>query len=225
MCGPSSQEKFLQQQSMNFSTLLQNNYKTLFGNQLDVLNKINRSISPILAAGPSQHGMSPEELAARNTQAINAAGAGNRAAQQAARTYGAGQGGGGTSGTTSGITKQIESAIASQAASNLGNEQGKIVGQDYEMGRENYWRAQGGMEQLAAGYNPNAAQSGAIDENQASFGQASKITEENNAMGKDIAGFATSLAGSALTFGAGAAKGGFKGGLTALGSGGKSLSG
>lgn len=217
MCGPSNNEKFLQQQSMNFSTMLQNNYKTLFGNQLDVLNKIGRSISPILAAGPNQRGMSAEELAARNTQAINASGAANRAAQQAARTYGAGQGGGATSGVTSGITKQIEAAIGTQAATNLGNQQGNIVAQDYEMGRENYWRAAGGMEQLAAGYNPNAAASGAISQNEAAFGQAHTINEENNAVGKDIAGFATSLAGSALTFGGGfAGGGGLKGGLKAL---------
>lgn len=218
MCGPSSNEKALQQSSMNFSSMLQENYKTLFGNQLGVLNKISRSISPILAAGPNQRGMSAEELAARNTQAINSAGAANRAAQQAARTYGAGQGGGGTSGVTSGITKQIESAIGSQSAEALASQQNNIVGQDYEMGRENYWRAQGGMENLARGYDPNAAAGGAINENQASFGQANKITEENNAMGKDIAGFATSLAGSALTFGGGfSGGGGLSGGLKALG--------
>lgn len=217
MCGPSNDEKFLQQQSTNFSTMLQNNYKTLFGDQLDVLNKIGRSLSPILSAGPNQRGMSADELAARNTQAINSVGAANRAAQQAARTYGAGQGGGGTSGVTSGITKQIQSAIGSQSAQELGKREGDIVGQDYELGRENYWRAQGGMENLARGYDPNAAASGAINQNQVAFGQANKINEENNALGKDIAGFATSLAGAGLTFAGGYSKGGLSGGLQALG--------
>ena len=140
--------------------MLQQNYGTLFSYQLNVLKSIGRSLSPILSAGPNQRGMSADELAARNTQAINSAGAANRAAQQAARTYGAGQGGGATSGVTSGITKQIESAIGTQSAQALGARQGDIVAQDYAKGNENYWRAQGGMESLARGYDPNAAASG-----------------------------------------------------------------
>ncbi len=197
MCGPSNQEKALQQQSANFSSMLQQNYGTLFSNQLDVLNSIGRSLKPILSAGPNQHGFSADELAARNTQAINSAGAANRAAQQAARTYGAGQGGGGTSGVTSGITKQIESAIGTQSAQALGQRQGDIVGQDYATGRENYWRAQGGMDQLAAGYSPNAAASGAISSNQNSFGQAQTIQKQSEETSQMIAGGLTSLAGFA----------------------------
>lgn len=198
--------------------MLQQNYGTLFGKQLDVLNAIGRSLNPILAAGPSQRGMSAEELNARNTQAINAAGAANRSAQQAARTYGAGEGGGGTSGVTSGITKQIEASIGTQVATNLGNQQADIVAQDYAKGNENYWRAQGGMQQLAAGYSPNAASEGAISENQASFGQAKTIQEQQAAKERAIAGGITSLATSALTFG--------MGGMTGLtGTGGEGIGG
>jgi len=197
MCGPTSQEKFLQQQSSNFSTLLQQNYGTLFGKQMDVLNAIGRSLNPILSKGPSQHGMSAEELAARNTQAINAAGAANTAAQQAARTYGAGQGGGGTSGVTSGIEKQIEASIGTQVATNLGARQGEIVGEDYSVGRENYFRALGGEQQLAAGYSPNAAQSGALQANEQSFGQAKTIKEQQDRKMQMIAGGITSLASAA----------------------------
>lgn len=208
--------------------MLQQNYGTLFGKQLDVLNHLNRSLSPILSAGPSQRGMSAEELNARNTQAINAAGAANRSAQQAARTYGAGEGGGATSGVTSGITKQIEASIGTQVATNLGNEQGRIVSEDYAKGSENYWRAQGGMQQLASGYNPNAAAGDAISENQVSFGQAKTIQEQQAAKERAIAGGITSLASSAFTFGMGGlanlggsgwdTKAFFGGGAEALGS-------
>ncbi len=218
MCGPSLQEKALQQSSSNFASMLQQNYGTLFNKQLDVLNSIGRSLSPILAAGPNQHGMSADELAARNTQAINAAGAANRAAQQAARTYGAGEGGGGTSGATSGITKQIESAIGTQTAQTLGRTEGTIVAEDYATGRENYWRAQGGMEALASGYNPSAAESGAINENQSSFGEAKTIHEQDMEASQMIAGGLTSLAGAGLTFAGGfSGGGGLSGGLKALG--------
>src|SRR5882724_6581333 len=212
MCGPTLQEKSLQQSSQNFSSMLQQNYGTLFSKQLDVLNAIGRSLNPILAAGPNQRGMSAEELNARNTQAINAAGAASRSAQQAARTYGAGEGGGATSGVTSGITKQIESAIGSSAANAEAGELDKLTSEDYQKGSENYWRAQGGMEQLAQGYNPNAASSGAVSENQASFGEASAIQQAEAQKSQMIAGGITSLATMALPF-----AGGMKAGLAALG--------
>lgn len=196
MCGPTSEEKSLQQSSQNFSSMLQQNYGTLFNKQLDVLNAIGRSLNPILAAGPNQRGMNADELSARNTQAINAAGAASRSAQQAARTFGAGEGGGATSGITSGITKQIESSIGTQVATNLGNVQGDIVAQDYAKGSENYWRAQGGMQTLAAGYSPNAAQSGAISSNESSFGEAKTIQQQQQQKAQMIAGGITSLAGA-----------------------------
>lgn len=197
MCGPSSEEKSLQSQTQSFSNILQSNYGTLFGKQQGVLDTINKSLSPIVAAGPSQRGFSGAETAALQTGAVSAAGGANTAAQQAARTYGAGQGSGGGSGLTSGITKQIQSAIASQQAGALGGELNKINLADFNQGNQNYWRAQGGMEALQAGYNPNAAASQAGQEAAESFQQASKITQENNALGQDIAGFATAAAGSA----------------------------
>jgi hypothetical protein len=199
MCGPSSSEKSLQASSQNFAGQLQSNYGTLFGDQMDVLGKIRSSLSPTLAAGPSQNGFSGAERSALETKAINAAGGANTAAQQAARTYGAGQGGGGTSGLTSGITKQIQSQIGSGAANALAGQEGNIALEDAQQGNRNYNTALGGMEALSQGYNPNAAQSGAIGENQNAFGQASQITTENNQFGQDVAGAVTALAGSAAS--------------------------
>jgi hypothetical protein len=197
MCGPSSSEQSLQSSSAGFSTQLMNNYAKMFSQQQGVLAGLNRSISPIVAAGPSQRGFSSAQTSAMQTAAINNAGAANRNAQQAARTFGAGQGGGGTSGLTSGITKQIEGAIASQQAGNLGTAENNIEQADWATGNQNYFRALGAQEGVAQMYNPSNSASSAISENNASFGQASKITQENNAMGQDIAGFLTAAAGSA----------------------------
>jgi len=205
MCGPTEQEKSLQQSSENFSSLLTSNYNTLFAKQQATLNAIGQSLSPILAAGPNQKGFSADELAARNTQAINAAGAASKSAEQAARTFGAGQGGGGTSGVTSGITKQIESSIGTQVAENLGNTQGNIVGEDYATGRRNYEMALGGEQALAGAESPNAAQGGAISSNQASFGQAKDIQQQQMQEDQMIAGGITSLATNVVAPGASAA--------------------
>jgi hypothetical protein len=209
MCGPTNQEKQLQGQSQSFATMLQGNYGTLFGQQQGVLNSINRSLSPILSAGPSQQGYSQPALAAMNTQAINSAGAASRNAQQAAANFGAGQGGGSGTGILSGVQQQIQGSIASSSENQLSNAQNQITQNNYAAGNQNYWKAQGGMNQLAAGYSPNEAQSGTIGENQASFGQAKDIqaqqAQEEQAIAGGIAGLATgaltggmsSLAGSA----------------------------
>jgi|SRR5579859_266493 len=198
MCGPTSEEKALQASSMNFASLLQKNYAARYASQTDVLNAINRSLSPILSAGPNQHGFSGPQLAAYQTQAINQAGAAAKNAEQAARTFGAGEGGGGTSGLTSGITKQIESSIASQEAQNLGNQQNQITQADYALGSQNYWRAAGGAQSLAAGYNPSSEMGGAIGENSQSFGQASQIQQQQQQEDQMIAGGITSLASNVL---------------------------
>ncbi len=199
MCGPSgptSNEINLQKSSQTFATQLQQNYGQLFSQQQGVLSAINRSLNPILSGGPSQHGFSPEMLASLNTGAINAAGAANRMAQQAARTYGAGQGSGGASGVTSGITKQIESAIGSQSANALAAQQNQIVQADFSQGNANYWRAQGGLSQLASEYNPNAAESGTLNANQQAYGQEKDIQQQRDARGAWIGG----LVASAIPF-------------------------
>lgn len=226
-CGPSAQENALQSQSMTFANILQQNYNTLFSNQLNVLNAINRSISPILAAGPNQQGFSGPQLAAYQTQAVNAAGAAATSAEQAARTYGAGQGGGGTSGLTSGITKQIQAEIGTQAAVGLGSQLNQITQADYAQGSANYWRAAGGMQALAGELSPNAAESGAGSEIGQAFGIASKVNEQNQSVMQTIGGLvgagASFLTGGisnlgAETFGEGVGDF-FKGGISNLGGG------
>jgi len=196
MCGPSSQEKSLQAQSQSFSNVLNSNYQTLFGDQMGVLNGINKSLSPTLAAGPSQMGFNPQLTAALNTQAINTAGATARNLRQSAANFGAGEGGGGTSGLTSGVTRQLQQAGAISAENQLAGAEEGITEKSAELGNQNYWRSLGGEQALAGEYSPNAAMQGATNANQASFGEASQMTTENNALGQDIAGFATAAAGA-----------------------------
>jgi hypothetical protein len=198
MCGPSSSEKSLQQMSQSFSSLLQGNYSTLFGNQLDVLNSIKSSLSPILAAGPNQQGFSAAELAARNTAAINNAGAASRNAAQAVGNFTAGRGGGGGTGILSGVDAQLKTAVASSAENNLATAQNNITAENYATGRENYFRAEGGMDQLAAGYSPNAAANAGIEANKTSFGEASTIQQQQQQEDQMIAGGVEALAGGVV---------------------------
>jgi hypothetical protein len=216
MCGPSSSEKSLQQMSQSFSSLLQGNYSTLFGNQLDVLNSIKSSLSPILAAGPNQQGFSAAELAARNTAAINNAGAASRNAQQAVGNFTAGRGGGGGTGILSGVDAQLKTAVASSSANQLATAENQITQENYATGRENYFRAEGGMDQLAAGYSPNAASSGAIGANQASFGEAKTIQDQKMQEAQAIAGGITGIAGGLASGGFSQLAGGLSAGISAI---------
>jgi hypothetical protein len=70
ICGPSGAEKSISGQTSAFGSTLQNDFTSRFKGQSDILDSLNRTLSPIIAAGPSGQGFSPEELAAKNTQAL-----------------------------------------------------------------------------------------------------------------------------------------------------------
>lgn len=197
MCGgPSSTEVSEQHQLANFTSMLQNNYSTLFSKQADVLTQIGNSLNPIITAGPNAHGMSGEELHARQATAIATSGAAAQQAEQAARLYSAGRGGGGTSGVMSGIDAQIQAGIASQGAQAEASRLNQITAEDYSIGREQFWRAEGGEQALAGQLSPNAAMSGSLSGGQAAFGEAKTMADQSNQMWKDIAGFATAAVGA-----------------------------
>jgi hypothetical protein len=162
------------------------NAQQRFAQQSTLLNNINASLSPIVAAGPEQQGFSAEELAARNTAAINNAGAANRNAQQAAGNAIAGQGAGGGSGLESGIQQAIKSGISSTEAGNLANQQNEIINQNYDVGRSNYKTALAGEQALSGDYNPEAFTQEAQNGLNTSFSEANTINTQNQALGKDI---------------------------------------
>src|SRR6266478_10071523 len=148
MCGPSSEEVSQQHELANFDNLLKNNYSLLFNKQIDTLMQLSNSLNPIIAAGPDAHGMSGEELNARQATAVATSGAAAQQAEQAARLYSAGRGGGGTSGVMSGIDQQIQAGIASQGAQAEASRLNQITSEDYALGREKFWRAEGGMQAI-----------------------------------------------------------------------------
>jgi hypothetical protein len=201
-CGPTGQEKSLQASSQSFASTLQAQSQQLYGEQQGVLNAINASLSPILAAGPNQQGFSAAENANLQTSAINSAGAAARNAEQAVANYGAGQGGGGSSGLLSGVEKQIQAGVASQETNALAGQQNQIVAANYNQGNANYWRAAGGEQGLAQGYNPNGATSGANTANSDSFGEAGQIQKQNQQEAQAIGGLIETGVGAGLSGGA-----------------------
>lgn len=215
MCGgPTDAETSQQHDLAGFDKMLEGNYSTLFNEQADVLSQLSNSLKPIIAAGPNAHGMSGEELNARQAQAIATSGAAAAQAEQAARVFSAGRGGGGTSGVMSGIDQQIQAGIASQGAQAEASRLNQITSEDFALGRDNYWRAQGGMNAIAGQLSPNAAMSGSLSGGEAAFGEAKTMADQSNQMWKDITSFATAGIGAAadIATGGGASLfGAFKG--------------
>jgi hypothetical protein len=207
VCGPSSAQESIANNEQSFANVLQSNYNTRFQDQSNTLQELNQSLSPIVAAGINQQGFSPEELSAMNTQAINASGAANRNAVQAAQLSPAFSS---SSGLESGIAKQIRGGIAATEAGNLANNQLNITEQNYQQGRQNYLGATGALQALSDAYKPNSGD--ALTGMNQAFGSASEIQQMKNQEQGDIAG----LIASAIPF----AGQGIAGGLKALSGGG-----
>jgi len=201
MCGPSGAEKSLASSSQSFSNLLQADFGSRFANQTNLLNSLNQSLSPIVSAGPSQTGWSPQEAAAISTATINNAGAAARNAIQA--TQGALAGRGGDSGLQSGVDKQILAGVKSNAANALANQQTQNTIADWNQGTQNYWRAQGAQAGLAGLENPEAFGSQAISSNQNAFSEANQVQQQVNQEQQAIAGGVASLVTGPLTAGLG----------------------
>ena len=218
-CGPSDQQTQEAGAAQSLSQSMTAAFNDRLATQTGVLKNINNLISPIASAGPSQQGMSPQELAALNTTAINTSAAATRNALQATRGALAGRGGGGTSGLESGVDQSIEANIRSQGAQQLGAEETGIQKLNYDIGRQNFWQAQGGLQALAGEESPWQAGNEAVSSGQSAFQDATKIQDMKNQKQAAIAGAIASGAMDAASFGSGAMTSqGFdlQGGLQAL---------
>jgi hypothetical protein len=203
MCGPSSEQKRLEAQQASFSTLMENDFVQRYGKQMADLQQLNNILTPIAEAGPSQPGMSAQELAALNTAAMVNTSSATRNAQEAVRTAMAGQGGGAASPLTSGIEQQISGSIASRGAQQLAGLQTGITQENYALGRQQWQQAMGGLQALGSQYNPVDYGKLGASTNESAFNEATDIQQMQNQAEADIAGGIAGIGMDALTFGAG----------------------
>jgi len=200
-CGPSGAEKSIAGKTSAFGSTLQNDFTSRFKGQSDTLDSLNRTLSPIVEAGPSQQGFSPEELAAKNTQALNTTGA--NYANAARAVQGKLFGRGGDSGLESGIDQQIQGTLASEAAGQLSSEELGITNASYDTGRKNFLNALSGEQILAKEFDPTQYSSQATNTLNSAFSESETIQKQQSAKEKAIAGGVVGLATDALTFGMG----------------------
>jgi len=192
--GPSSAEKQLQGQEVGLSESLDQYLRTNYGEQQGILNNLTNYLNPIAAAGPGQTGFTQPELAAMNTQAIDAAG-GNYA--NAARAVGAGMSRG-EGDVTSGILGQVKGALAGESAGQLAGTENAITQANYQTGRQNWQNAMTGLGGVAQQESPLGYISGANNANAQAFNQSNTIQQQKQAQMNDIFSSAAGIAGDVM---------------------------
>jgi hypothetical protein len=192
---------------------LGNSYSKLFGQQQGTLANLNSSVLKI-ATGQTGPGFGAQEENANVAGIQNNAAAAAKNADQATQDQLAGQGGG-TGQIRGGVAGELKAQTATGAANEESSALNANTRANYQQGRVNAQAGAAGYANLAGLQSPNAAASEANQANSTSFGQASTIQTEDNAMAKDIAGGVTALGSAALTGG--------MSGLTGMGGGGSSV--
>jgi hypothetical protein len=211
MCGPSQQEQTISDAQQQMYTTLNNNYSTAFGQDQAITGALTSAFQPILAAGPSQTGMSPSQENALRTQADEGVATNYAQAQKTTAQLAAAQGGGDTV-IPSSTTTMAEDANANAAAAARSQGNLAITNENYDLGRQNYAGAVSALSGLSNTLNPNAYASSASTAGGDAATSANQIAQQSNSVWNAAIGALGSLGGSALS-----------GGLSMLGSGGSSL--
>lgn len=191
MCGPSSQMQQIAGQEQTFSNLLSSHYTQNFGAQSQILQNLTNLFTPIAEKGPDTMGFGPSEFAALQTQAGEGVGAQYAKAQQALGTQLAARGGGQEflpTGAAATLRQQLGTAAAQEAS----QEELGITRAGYQLGREKWQEATGGLAKLAQQYDPSAIASQTIGATGQAFQEASDVQQMRNQAQAGIGGLIAS---------------------------------
>lgn len=177
MCGPSSQQQQTTTQQANFYNTLSNQYNQVFGQNQAITGALTNAYSGIVAKGAGQTGYTPAEETSLRTAADTGVATDYAQAQQATGRTMAAMGGGNTY-IPSSVTANIMANTANQAAqarsaANLG-----ITQQNYALGRQNYWNALGGMQNVAQLTSPTSYATAATGAGSAAATSEAQMAQE-----------------------------------------------
>lgn len=194
MCGPSSQEKDLANESSTFAGKLRSDYGSRFADQSTTLQTLNNTLSDV-RAGKLLPGFDATTLASMKTSLLNRT-AGNYA--NAARAVG-GQlaGRGGDSGLESGVDQQIKAQIAAQGAGALTTGQENIDFANAAKQSENTNRYLTGISTLAGEQNPLGYAGAGTSATKSAYDMAQSNAMASSQQFADIAGGVAGIAKAA----------------------------
>jgi hypothetical protein len=152
MCDASGSEKSIAKKVSAFSDDMVSQAKQIFGNDNSVFNGMMKAYSAIVNNGVNQHGFNQAELNAKNSAVIT-----NNANQfrNVAGAVKSGQAafGGGNEVSGAGVTTGQNLQVAQAAAANTANGLNQVVQEDYATGRDNFFKAAEGEQQLPSVFN------------------------------------------------------------------------
>jgi hypothetical protein len=205
MCGASSGLKAAASAAKTLAADAASEAKTVFGAASTVFNNLIGGIQRIVTGGASQQGMSAGEFNAsqaaitQNTAALarNLKGAAGSAAAAI---------GGGNAVTPAGGTQAAVIAAETAAAEQGANAQNQLVQKDYDIGRENFWKATQTEESLPNVFNAATSSTSVANTTQESSLKAQQAVDTANnwwqpmvtaAIGGISSGIGASLTGGA----------------------------
>lgn len=204
LCGATAAQNQAQQAQATFYTQATQQASQVFGAGSQVFQQLQSTFAPTVAAGPSQQGFSPAELANQNSQAITNNGIATRNAQQAAGESIAAAGGGNNSALQSGQSAGVKANIDIAGAENTANALSTITANNYATGRANYNTAVAGLEGAPGVFSPSTgATSAATGAGEASANTANQIAQAANSPWQAALGALGGVAGSFASGGLG----------------------
>lgn len=168
-CDPTGAQKSALHQDQAFSQQLSSSYATEFGHAEGIFNDLKTNLQSITDKGINQEGFSPEEKAARNSQILNNAAAGNKKVQQSIGEHAAMTGA--VPGVESGVTAATRAQAAAQIDNNASNQEAEVTKENFDTGRKNFEFASDAEANLPKVFS--TANNAAGDVN-----QADKITDD-----------------------------------------------
>lgn len=196
MClGASKQQTDLAQQGQDLSKAMSADFNATYAEQSDLLGDLNKSLSPIVAAGPSQQGLSPAAAAAQTTQALDTSGAESANLARAVGNSFAGRGGGSSSGLISGIETQAKEQAAAQSENQLATTLNTNTWNNYQLGNQNWRTALAGQTQIAGLENPASLGSLSVQSNSGAYQEATDVADTTAQNLASIAGAGVALGG------------------------------
>jgi hypothetical protein len=197
-CGSDAAENSLQANEQGLSQALASDFNNSYGTQQQWLNTLNKQLSPIVAEGPSQNGLTAAQVAGQTTTALDTSAATAANLKRAVGDSFAGRGGGGSTGLISGIQTQANEQAGAQSENQLSSTLNTNTFNDYQLGNQNWKTALGASEQVAGMEAPGSLGSDATNANKSAYGEAVENQQLNEQAMSEIAGAGMALAGGVM---------------------------
>jgi hypothetical protein len=196
-CGSDAAENSLQANEQGLSSAMASDFNNSYGTQQQYLSTLNKQLSPIVAGGPSQQGLTAAQQATQTTTALDTSAATAANLKRAVGNSFAGRGGGSSTGLISGIQvqagEQADAAAENQLSTTLNNNQWN----NYALGNSNWKTALGAQEGVAGMEAPGSLGSDATNANKSAYGEEVQNQQMDEQAISEIAGAGMALGGDA----------------------------